>query len=461
MALLAFLRKNNKVLLAVGGLILICVSVLLLNRKIETEETERVLNQSQEVSTAEPKPTEISKPTTESSYAEIPKSSAEPIPTEVPEPIPTEEPKTVLSEEYERVYEGINVFTSLSSTSYLKYKDLWADLYMRRLQDDSGEFIELSVWYEGEELWHTRKENEINPNYLFWSAEYSDNLTLNQRKSYYVVELDGNVFLMDYSVETVSNMVTLYYKVFGISNSFSKYGTGTSVPYDADSISFYLVKDSDVTSEVSFPVEQMVAFANTVQGYMEKGQLVASTLHDEFEFGNLAERDNPISLYLYDIFPWIQEMTKQYGIDMLGMQSTEDLLRVLQNALPTEDSVIMPNMADDGSYFITGDYYSHNDRSYLVVRMNEGGSYEGRLWIDNLLFFDFIGNYDNGILTITEVPKYSDDIPYELEITFQSGVAIATITVAEGGTVSVGDTFVFDRNEKPEEFEYLKKADNG
>lgn len=50
----------------------------------------------------------------------------------------------------------------------------------------------------------------------FW-RDSSGHLTLEQGQCYYVVELDGTVYLMRYCVENKANMATMSYKVFGIS----------------------------------------------------------------------------------------------------------------------------------------------------------------------------------------------------------------------------------------------------
>lgn len=141
--------------------------------------------------------------------------------------------------------------------------------------------------------------------------------------------------------------------------------------------------------------------------------------------------------------------------------SPKELLTALQNALPTDTSVAMPDVAADGKYFITGDYYSDSNESYLAVRMKEDGSYGGTLLIDNLINIDFAGHYDNGILTAVRVSDYPDDPYYEMEISFKNGKATVTLTAAyEEGFAKVGDTFTLDRNEKPQEFEYLKNAED-
>ena len=48
-----------------------------------------------------------------------------------------------------------------------------------------------------------------------------------------------------------------------------------------------------------------------------------------------------------------------------------------------------------------------------------------------------------------------------MEISFKAGRATVILTAAyEEGFAKVGDTFTLDRNEKPEEFEYLKNAED-
>ena len=336
-------------------------------------------------------------------------------------------------------------------------------MYMRRLQGDTGEYIELSQWSDQTEIWHTDLEY-INSRYadLLWQ-EGSAHLTLDQKLCYYVVELDGTVYLMRYCVETALDAVTMSYKVFGIDTiiDFPYYFLGSEAPYDADSITVYLISNGTVDPAVSFPIEEMTAFADTVIGYMENGYLAASTLRGEFEFGDSADWDNPVSPYLYDVFPWVPEMVTQHSINTEDIHSTKQMLTALQKVLPTDASVTMPDEAADGTYFITGDYYSDSEESYLTVRIGEDGSYGGTLLIDNLIYTDFAGYYDNGILTVMQIDNYPDETPYEMEISFKNGKATVTITVAyEEDYVKVGDTFTLDRNEKPEVLEYLKNAED-
>lgn len=463
-----YLRKIKKALAVVVILTLVCISIVLLIWIVRRDAVALQTEPSVETG-IEPTGAVVTEPAEEAElieelkFSEEPEPAAEPKPTEGPapteEPDSTEEPEPVLTEEYELVYEDINMFRSGTTGSYFKYKNTYADLYTRRLQDDTREYIELSLWAPQQEIWHTMNSEHVEDAPLFWLEE-SKNLTLEQRQCYYVVESDGIVYLMGYCVENASNVVTMSYEVFGVSCNIDSpyYYLGREATYDAGSISIYLVKDSAIDPTVSFPIEQMTAFADTVKGYMENGHMVASTLHGAFEFDASADRDNPISPYLYDIFPWIPELVTEHGINMEGIDSPRELLTALQNALPTEDSIIMPDVAADGSYFITGDYYSENDESYLTVQMKEDSSYEGALLIDNALVADFVGYYDNGILTAMEIVDYPDQLSCEMEISFQNGKATLTITAASY-PLEVGDTLTLDRNEKPEEFEYLRNAE--
>ena len=75
----------------------------------------------------------------------------------------------------------------------------------------------------------------------------------------------------------------------------------------------------------------------------------------------------------------------------------------------------------------TGD----SDESYLTINMVEEGSYSGHLLIDNVLSTEFSGDYANGILNAVQQDNNSEGLLYELEISFQSGRAIVTITAAK------------------------------
>ena len=90
---------------------------------------------------------------------------------------PTKESESVLTEEYELICEGMHVFRSGTTGSYFKYKDMYADLYMRKLQADTGEHIELSLWSGQKEIWHTGNCDSTSGDYAgdspFWLADYS------------------------------------------------------------------------------------------------------------------------------------------------------------------------------------------------------------------------------------------------------------------------------------------------
>ncbi|MBQ9142034.1 MAG: hypothetical protein IJX63_09630, partial [Lachnospiraceae bacterium] len=63
--------------------------------------------------------------------------------------------------------------------------------------------------------------------------------------------------------------------------------------------------------------------------------------------------------------------------------------------------------------------------------------------------------------TAMEIVDYPDALPCEMEISFQNGKATLTITAASEWSypLQVGDTLTLDRDEKPEEFDYLRNAE--
>lgn len=325
--------------------------------------------------------------------------------------------------------------------------------------------MELSLWSDQKEIWHTVNGGHIDSDnagdYDLFYWEHSKCLTPDQRMCYYVIPLDGTVYLMRYCVETASDAVTMSYKVFGISSLAPYSFQGYEAPLDVGSITVYFVSNGTVDPTVSFPVEQMMAFADTVKGYMGSGYLAASTLRGVYEFDGSADQDNPVSPYLYDIFPWLSELAAKCGVNTEGIHSAKQILVAVQDALPTDTSVAMPDVAADGTYFITGDYYSESDESYLTVRRREDGSYGGHLLIANGLNMDFTGHYDNGILIATQIDNSPDSLPYEMKISFQKGKGTVTITAAdEEYFIKVGETFTMDRNEKPEGLEVMRHAES-
>ena len=231
-----FLWKNKKVVVMVG-LLLVCVSIALSACAVEKNAAE----QSHE-SLAEISGNGITNFSAEAQTEQSSEQETEPISESVTESQPesTSEPEPVLTEEYELIYEGINVFKSGTTGSYFKYKDIYADLYMRRMQEDTREYIELSLWSDQKENWYTINSDYINSDYtgsynlFYW--EHSEHLTLDQRLCYYVVPLDGTVYLMQYCVETTTDAVTMSYKVFGIDPMIPYSFQGFEAPLDVGSI---------------------------------------------------------------------------------------------------------------------------------------------------------------------------------------------------------------------------------
>lgn len=471
-----FLRTNKKqeskkAAAAVVGSLLACVSMLLSACAVVEDAAERPQGSSEEISenadhlkdsdenTASPS---VESQTQQSGEQETPPPLGS---VDEPQTETSEEAEPVLTEEHELVYEGIKLFVSGTSGTYWNYEDDHADLYMRRLTDDRmGEYIELSLWQDREELWHTEEENTCKYDSSIEELcepmigkKPSRYFGLDQRMCYYVVEIDGMNYLMQYDVESTADAVTMSYAVFGTIHDFV-FAQGYWECLDFGSMTVYLASDGTVDPAVSFPIEQMIAFADTVRGYMEKGQFVASTLHGVYELGVSEDKNNPVSSYLYDIFPWLQELAVACGVDTEGVRSAKQMLTAIQGALPIDPSLAMPDVAADGTYFITGDYYGESDESYLTVRMREDGSYVGQLLIFRSLYLEFTGNYDNGILTVAPL----DDDYFQLEISFQNGRATATITDVEDdelGLFDVGESYTMDRNAKLYELSYLKNAE--
>lgn len=334
-----------------------------------------------------------------------------------------------LKEEYELVYANIPIFQFGTTGSYFKDTDIYADLYRKEIWENGKEGVELSLWADRREIWHTIKngdEKDFTLYPLFWQ-ENSTNITSNQYISYYVIEREDNVYLMRYRMEESDKEVTLSYKVFGMAGN-SLLHTASEVPYDADSISFYLVTDGMTEPEATFPVERMVAFYDTVKSYMENGISI--------------DKENQAAPYLYDIFPWLPEMAAGQQINIKDMHSVREVLTQVQKSLPVDESVTMPELSSDGKYFITGNYYSNEDESFLTVKRKEDGSYEGILLIDNVLYTRFEGECRNGILTAVQSIEESEEPQSEMKISFENGKA--TVTLSNKSEInSIGEGAVF------------------
>lgn len=446
-----FFQKNKKVLMAAVGLIVICI--VMLSWRIGKRTAGKSLDtvgESQRESIVE-EPTETT--SVEENSVEIASDEVTTVADASTEELESPaESEPVLTAEYELIYEGISVFDVFHYSAFKE--DNNADLYMRRLKDDKGEYVELSLWADQKEIWHTVNDDDTEDYDLFY-MEPSECLTLEQKQCYYVLPLDGAVYLMRYRMETMPHAVTMSYKVFGVDSMLPNSFSGSEEPVDAGSITAYLADNGKVDTEVSFPVEQLTDFADTVKTYMENGYLAASTLQGVFEFGSSDDMENTVSPYLYDIFPWISEIIAKNGVNTEGISSVKQMLTAVKDALPTDGSVTMPDVAANGTGFITGDYFSDSDESYLTINMVEEGSYSGHLLIDNVLSAEFSGDYANGILNAVQQDNNSEGLLYELEISFQSGRVIVTITAADREDLA-GETITLDKNVKPKSLEVMK-----
>ena len=74
--------------------------------------------------------------------------------------------------------------------------------------------------------------------------------------------------------------------------------------------------------------------------------------------------ENTVSPYLYDIFPWISEIIAKNGVNTEGISSVKQMLTAVKDALPTDGSVTMPDVAADG----------YIDRSLPAAAVLENGS---------------------------------------------------------------------------------------
>lgn len=443
-----FLKKKKA--LTAAGLTIVCMGMALLFWTAEKGRAGKVVENSMEKSSAEPG----SEQTVEPDLIQVPASGSQEGTIEGAESVSEQEP--VLTAEYELLYEGISLFDVFAYTAF--QMDTKADLYMRRLQEEAGESIELSLWRDQEEIWYTT--NDSAGDYDLFYQEPSESLTLDRKLCYYVVPFDQTVYLMRYCVETTPEEVTMSYKVFGIGPMLPYSSLGSEETVDAGCMTVYLVSDGRADRTVAFPVDQMTDFADTVRTYMENGYLAASTLRGVWETGECADGENPFFPHLYDIFPWIPELAAERGINTEDMHSITRILAAIQDTLLTDISVVMPDTAADGICFITGDYYSGSDESYLTVRMGEDGSYGGHLLIDNVLNMDFSGHYDNGILTAAQTDHEPDAPPYEIEIFFEKGRAAVTVTAArEGAFIEVGESLTLDRNELPQSMKIMRNAE--
>lgn len=436
-----FFRKSKKVWIAVGMLI-VYISIVLWNGEGDRTQQDQA-----------------SKPEVESVQKPMPKSQSESVEnTETEETQSAKESGGQLTSEYELLYEGITLFDVFEYAAF-QNTAAHAKLYMRRLRESAEEYVELSLWEDQREIWHTISNAVIEDEEQFW-RKHSECLTQQQKMCYYVVTVDGAAYLMRYCVEISANAATMSYKVFGIDALTSYSSQGSEEPYDVGSVSVYLVSDGFVAPEVSFPISQMIAFADTVRGYMENGYQAVSTLQGVFETDGSSDRDNPFFPYLYDIFPWIPELAVKCGVNTEAIKSAEELLTALQKSLPTDAAITMPDVAADGSYFVTGDYYSDNDGSSLTVRRKKEGGYIGHLLIDNTLNMNFKGEFDAGILLAEQTDSYADDIPYTIKVFFQNGrAAVEILTTPEEAFVKTGETFVLDRAALPMELKIMRNAE--
>lgn len=300
------------------------------------------------------------------------------------EPNLEEAEEPVLNHEYELLYEGIDVFDGGTQDTYFK-NGRYADLYQRKVKDGAGEYTQLSLWSEEKLIWHTVKEESDEYCPAYWQQP-SENLTKDASISYHVLESDGNVYLLRYETALANDVMTMSYKIFGITDL--TYSTeGYEIPVESQSISLYFLPE-DTVLDMTYQKKKVKSFLESVESHIIKGQLVAST----------------------DVF-------------------------------------LAPELDEDAKYFIIEEYYSDSDASMMTLKRKEDGSFVGTLVIDNALYMDFTGRFEKEVLVATQADAYPDTNPYKLEVDFANGKAKIAVTDApEEGLVKKGDSFLLERN---------------
>lgn len=295
-----------------------------------------------------------------------------------------EDSEPVLNEEYELLYVGIDVFDGGTQDTYFK-NGRYADLYQRKVKDEAGEYTQLSLWSEEKLIWHTVKEESDEYCLAYWQQP-SENLTKDASISYHVLESDGNVYLLRYETALANDVMTMSYKIFGITDL--TYSTeGYEIPVESQSVSVYFLPE-DTVLDMTYQKKKVKSFWESVESHIIQGQLVAST----------------------DVF-------------------------------------LAPELDEDAKYFILEEYYSDSDASLMTLKRKEDGSFVGTLVIDNALYMDFTGEFEKEVLFATQADAYPDVNPYKLEVDFDNGKAKIAITDApEEGFVKKGDSFILERN---------------
>lgn len=121
------------------------------------------------------------------------------------------------------------------------------------------------------------------------------------------------------------------------------------------------------------------------------------------------------------------------------VSAEESAVNGQRNSEQTVES-INPGTKDD----ISGQYVYHVDDSTLSITADVDGSYGAELTLVRLISIaDFIGKYENSILTMTGTDAAGN--PITAEITFSNGQAILTFTDSTWGYLENGTQYVFDK----------------
>lgn len=210
--------------------------------------------------------------------------------------------KEQLTDEYILCYESIDIDGT----------DNKGTVYFRELFGGGGGESELSLWIDGEQIWR-------NDNRLGISTAHVG------QTSYYLVDYEGRTYFMEYNPYVGRGLGTLDYEIFSVD------ANGNETTVEKGDIVFDLKNNG--AAEIRFPVDELLSFAETVEGYIANGSLIVSTVNGVFEYDNSYDKENEIFPYLKSVYPWIYDEAVLYNINLNECSSLEEVLAKIEEGL--------------------------------------------------------------------------------------------------------------------------------
>lgn len=210
--------------------------------------------------------------------------------------------KEQLTDEYILCYESIDIDGT----------DKKGTVYFRELFGIGGGESELSLWIDGEQIWR-------NDNRLGISTAHVG------QTSYYLVDYEGRTYFMEYNPYVGQGLGTLDYEIFSVD------ANGNETTVEKGDIVFDLKNNG--AAEIRFPVDELISFAETVEGYIANGSLIVSTVNGVFEYDNSYDKENEIFPYLKSVYPWIYDEAVLYNINLNECSSLEEVLAKIEEEL--------------------------------------------------------------------------------------------------------------------------------